>query len=112
MPMSQVKLQPSASGGSSHLQLIVSLGYNPMLNGNQWDNPFRGCTNQAYQPRTLRAVSGARVAVPRNTELLLSCSAAGGMPSVALEACRARLPKPYKSEPFAPWRKKTFDETP
>eukprot|EP00435_Cladocopium_sp_Y103_P056261 s138_g18.t4 len=44
----------------------------------------------------------ARVAVPPNTELLLSSGEfSGGMPSVALEACKARPPKPYTSEPFA-----------
>lgn len=43
----------------------------------------------------------ARMEVLQNTELLLSCSSvAGGMPSVALEACGARPPKPYMSEPF------------
>jgi len=85
----------SAARGSSDSQRLLG---NPILNGNQptlhkplVGNPAvtsMGTIQGTYQLGScepLSCISGAHVEVPQNTELLLSCSSAGGMPSVALE---------------------------
>ena len=80
----------SAARGSSDSQRLLG---NPILNGNQptlhkplVGNPAVTLMGTYQLGSSEPQLSGARMEVLQNTELLLSCSSvAGGMPSVALE---------------------------